>query len=133
MELRCDGLINGRDLAGMRIATGAAIKPGRLVRSGSPTPCPSLGGASSIPTASAPWSTVVNLMLDREIASNLPLAPEAVPGDLSSAAEAEGVRGTERTGLVLGSGGTVMEVLYPEPDDPPFTTIATFRDGRCSR
>jgi hypothetical protein len=33
-------------------------------------------------------------------------------------------RGKERTELALGSGDTVMEVAYPEPDDPPFTTIA---------
>jgi hypothetical protein len=33
-------------------------------------------------------------------------------------------RGTERTELALGSGEMVMEGAYPEPHDPPLTTIA---------
>lgn len=81
MELHWDGLINARDLGGSEIATGVVIKPGRLVRSGSPHTLSESGWRQ---LQSHGIRTVVNLMLDREIAGNPPLAPEAVPDDVTA-------------------------------------------------
>ena len=80
MRLDWEGLVNGRDLAGLHTADGAEIGSGRLVRSASPH--------SLTPTG---WQqlhdhgvrTVVNLMNDAETADRAVRHPRAVSADVT--------------------------------------------------
>jgi len=80
MDLDWDGLVNGRDVAGMPVANGPSIEPGRLVRCASPhTLTPS--GWRQLHDHGI--RTVVNLMNDTETADRATLHPSAISDDVT--------------------------------------------------
>jgi len=82
MDLDWDGLVNGRDVAGMPLANGTRIEPGRLIRCASPHTLTPTGWRQLHDYG---VRTVVNLMNDAETADRAPLHSGAIGGDVTLA------------------------------------------------